>query len=109
LAKAHHNTLFYFAAVHAVSIVWCAIYLGFTKSAAAAKYCISAPAVALAGFATGTLNTNLEMIETVLLIAFCALWILYGFRVLAIARAYAAMPAQLPPDLPPAPPSPRMR
>jgi hypothetical protein len=109
LAKSQHNPLFYLAALHGVSIVWCAIYLAFTKHAAAARYAVSAPLAGLAGFATGTLNPRLQPIETVLLVVFCVLWLWYALRVLAIVRAYPHLRPDLPPDLPPGPPSPRLR
>jgi hypothetical protein len=103
-AKHQHNTLYYWAAAHAASVVWCAIYLAFTKHPRVALYCMSAPVAALLGFATGTLNPNLRTVETVLLSLFSLLWLRYSLRVVAIARAYLQLSPELPPDLPPSPP-----
>ena len=100
LAKSQNVPLYYGAALHAASVVWCAIYLGFSKRPAAAVYLVSAPAVALAGFASGQLNPHLRPVETVLLSAFALLWLVYSLRVVAIARAYRALPNELPPEPP---------
>ena len=100
LAKSQGVPLYYVAALHAASVVWCAIYLGFSKRPAAAVYLVSAPAVALAGFATGRLNPQLRPGETVLLSAFALLWLVYSLRVVAIARAYRTLPGEAPAEPP---------
>jgi hypothetical protein len=107
-ARAQHNSLFYLAALHAATVVWAAVYLGFSKRSGPALYCMSAPLAALAGFATGVINPHLRTIETVLLSALCIGWLWYSRRVLAIARAYEALPAELPPEPPAGPPFPPM-
>jgi len=107
LAKSQHLPLYYGAALHAVSVVWCAIYLGFTKRPGVAMYLISAPVVALAAFVSGRLNPNLRTVEIALLAAFTLAWLWYSLRVVAIARAYRGLPSEWPPEAPPqAPPAP---
>lgn len=109
LTQARGNPLFYAAALYAVSVVWCAIYLAFTRDGLAARYCVTAPVAAFLGFVSGTLNPHLHWFETVLLGAFALVWLRYSLRVVALADAYDGLPARLPDDLPPAPPSPRRR
>lgn len=108
-ARHHHNPLYYWAAAHAASIVWGAIYIAFTKHPLVTLYCVSAPIAALLGFATGSFNPNLSTVETLALCLFALLWFRYSLRVVAIARAYSGLSPDLPPDLPPPSPSPRHR
>lgn len=108
-ARALHSALLYVAALHAATVLWCAIVLALTKHARAARYCVSAPLAVLAGFAGGVLNPHLLLVETLLLCGFALLWLRYSLRVVAIARAYPGLPAHLPADLAPLPPARRRR
>ena len=108
-AKLRNDPLFLLAALHAFSIVGCALYLGYSKNVAVARYCMSAPVMACVGFATGVLNPNLHLVEWLLLCGFTLLWFRYSMRVVAIARAYPDMSETLPDDLPPLPANLRRR
>ena len=79
-------------AFHAFSIFVCAIALGATKHPYTALYCMTAPVAVLLHILGDRMAPELETVEKIILSAFTLLWLRYAFRVLAIARAYPAMP-----------------
>ncbi len=80
--------------VYAVSLVCATIMFGITRHPWAAAWCATAPIAALLYFLLFGFHPNLASGDKVLLIVIVALWLRYSWRVLAIVRAYPAMPAQ---------------
>jgi hypothetical protein len=68
--------------------VCAALLLGSTRSAWAALYCASAPLAALVYFALYGFHPNLGAADKTLLVVVMVLWVCYGARLLAVARAY---------------------
>jgi len=83
-------------ALYAWSMILAAARLSLTKHVVAALYCASAPPAALLYFYVFGFHPNLAAIDHALLTAFGVLWLVYALRVVAIARAYPAMPEPSP-------------
>jgi hypothetical protein len=79
-------------AVYGFTVVCATVILGATKAVHAAWYCAAAPLVALLYFFVHGFHPNLDAIDHAALIAFGLIWLRYSLRVVAIARAYQAMP-----------------
>lgn len=77
--------------VYAFTQVCAALLLGMTRSAWAAFYCASAPLAALLYFALFGFHPSLGAGDKTLLVAAVVLWVAYGGRLIAIARAYAGL------------------
>ena len=85
------------ASLLAFCIACTGLVFGITKDFLAAIGCALAPASALAFALSFNLQPDMELIERLLLIAFCALWLRYAMRVMSIARSYPDLP-EPPPD-----------
>lgn len=79
-------------AIYGFTVVCATIVFGFTRSTLAAWYCAAAPLVALLYFFLYGFHPNLDTIDHAMLIVFGLIWLRYSLRVVAIARAYRAMP-----------------
>ena len=79
-------------AVYAWSVILAAVALSLTKHLYAAVYCATAPVAALLYFYVFGFHPNLVDIDHALLTGFGVLWLVYAWRVVAIARAYPDMP-----------------
>lgn len=71
--------------------VCAAVLLGATYSTGAALYCASAPLAALLYFALFGFHPNLGTGDKTLLLAAMVLWVGYGWRLQAVARAYPTL------------------
>ena len=80
------------ASVVAVTVVVSACVLHTTKLLNAALYCLIAPVASAGLIITDALGRPLETIDKYFLIGFTGVWLWYAFRVVAIARNFAAMP-----------------
>ena len=80
--------------VYAWSVVGAAIVLGMTKHAWAAVYCAGAPIAALLYFLLFGFHPNLGSGDQTLLIVILVIWLRYGLRVIAIAKAYPDMSSE---------------
>jgi hypothetical protein len=72
--------------------VCAALLLGVTRSAWAAMYCATAPLAALLYFVLFGFHASLGAPDKILLVAAMVLWVAYGGRLVAVARAYPALP-----------------
>jgi hypothetical protein len=79
-------------AFYTLSMVAAAVALGFTKYASAAAYCATAPIAAAIYLALGGFPDQLGMLDHLVIITLIALWAIYGFRIISIARSYHDMP-----------------
>jgi hypothetical protein len=77
---------------YALSVLWAALVFGMTRLPWSAAYCASAPVAALAYFVLFGFHPNLGPWDKVLLVVIVLLWLRYGWRVLAIVKAYPEMP-----------------
>lgn len=77
--------------LYAFTQVCAALLLGMTRSTWAAFYCASAPLAALLYFALFGFHPSLGFGDKALLVAAVVLWVAYGGRLIAIARAYAGL------------------
>lgn len=84
------------AAVYAWSMILAAVVLSLSKHFYAALYCATAPPAALLYFYAYGFHPNLADIDHALLTGFAVLWLVYAWRVVAIARAYPDMPERHP-------------
>ncbi|MGI9498496.1 MAG: hypothetical protein ACR2P3_00530 [Geminicoccaceae bacterium] len=79
------------ATFYTLSILACAVILGFTKHARAAAYCATAPVAAALYLALGGFPAGLGKLDYAVIITLIMLWAAYGFRVIGIANAYEDM------------------
>jgi len=77
--------------IYALTVCCAAVLLGATRHPWAAVWCAGAPFAALAYFAVYGFHPNLGTGEKVFLVAAMLLWLLYGRRVVAVARALPEM------------------
>jgi hypothetical protein len=77
--------------LYAFSVLVGAVFFGVTKHTYAAAYCATAPVAALLYFLIFGFHPNLGSYDKVLLVVLMLLWLRYGFRVLAIAKAFPDM------------------
>lgn len=81
--------------LYAFSGLCAAIVYGITKYTYAAVYCATAPIGGLLYFAAFGFHAELGLLDKGLIVALLLLWLRYGLRLLAIARAF---PGSLAPD-----------
>ena len=91
-ADLHRSLRSLAAAVYASSLLCGAIVLALNKHRAAALYCMTAPLALFLIVVSNGLHPDLGTIDKVALITFTLLWLRYGIRVLAIAKAFDGMP-----------------
>ena len=78
--------------IYGFTMVCATIIFGLTKAVHAAWYCAVAPLFALLYFFLYGFHPNLNAIDHAVLIGFGLIWLRYSLRVVAITRAYPAMP-----------------
>jgi hypothetical protein len=78
--------------IYAFAVVIAAVVFGLTRHVAAAAFCATAPVAALLYFALYGFQPDLGTGDRILLVVVVLLWLLYGWRVLRIARAYPTLP-----------------
>ena len=81
-------------ALYTISVVAAALVLGFTKNAAAAAFCATAPIAAALHLALGGFPGDLGALDHVVIITLIILWAIYSFRIISIAKAYDDMPEE---------------
>ncbi|MFQ5828116.1 MAG: hypothetical protein ACE5JD_03035, partial [Candidatus Methylomirabilia bacterium] len=81
-------------ALYAFSVCCAAIFFGVTKNLRAARYCVAAPVAAF--LSINGLRPDLATIDRYVLLAFSLIWLRYAVRVVAIAKAFHRMPAEIP-------------
>jgi membrane associated rhomboid family serine protease len=91
----HGNTLS--VSIISFGIMAAAIAFGFSKNAAAAAVCATAPVAALVYFALFGFHPNAATGDKVLQLIIVTLWLRYSWRMIQIARAY---PTMLEPETP---------
>jgi hypothetical protein len=77
--------------LYAFTQVCAALLLGMTRSAWAALYCAAAPLAALVYFILYGFHPNLGVADKTLLVVLMVLWVCYGARLFAVARAYPGL------------------
>jgi hypothetical protein len=80
--------------IYAFTAIVGTVVLGVTKHLYAAWYCGTIPLALLAFLWVYGLPASLAPIDHFVLIVFALVWLRYAYRVIGIARAYPAMPAQ---------------
>jgi len=87
--------------LYSFTVVCAAVLLGSTRHHYAAVWCCTAPPAVLFWLYVFAEHPGLDLIDHVVIVAFALLWIRYGMRVIAIARAFEDMPPgeAPPPDL----------
>lgn len=73
------------------AIMAAAIAFGFSKHAAAAAVCATAPVAALLYFAVFGFHPNAATGDKILQLIIVSLWLRYSWRIIQIARAYPTM------------------
>lgn len=81
------------AAAYAASVGLGAVLFGFYKHVYAALYCMTAPVAAFLYFLTAGFHPDLHTVDHIVLTVCMLLWLRYGLRVVAIAKAYPDMPS----------------
>jgi len=84
--------------IYAFTVCCAAVLLGATRNPWAAIWCAGAPLAALAYFAAYGFHPDLGIADKVFLVAVVLVWLLYGRRVVAVARAWTALPGPAEPD-----------
>ena len=84
--------------IYAFTVCCAAILLGATRHPWAAFWCAGAPLAALAYFALYGFHPNLGLPDKVVLVILMLLWLAYGRRVVAVARAWPGLPGPAAPD-----------
>ncbi|MGQ0511172.1 MAG: hypothetical protein ACT4P9_11210 [Betaproteobacteria bacterium] len=82
----------------AFTVCCAAVLLGATRHAWAALWCAAAPVAALIYFALYGFHPNLETIDKAIVVCCMIGWLLYGRRVVAVARAWAGLAGPAEPD-----------
>lgn len=84
--------------LYAFTVCCASILLGAARHPWAALWCASAPLAALVYFALYGFHPGLGYADKVLLVAVMSVWLLYGHRVFAIARAWPGLAGPAEPD-----------
>ena len=83
---------------YAFTVCCAAILLGAMRHHWAALWCAGAPLATLAYFAFYGFHPDLAIADKIALVAVMLVWLLYAGRVVAVARAWPALPGQAEPD-----------
>jgi len=79
--------------LYSFTVVCAAVLLATNRSYYAALYCSSAAPASLIWIYVFAHHPNLNTLDHAVIVIFALLWMRYGFRVTAIARAFEDMPA----------------
>lgn len=82
-------------AFYAFSVFCSAVILGMNKFHSAAVYAASAPLAGFLYILSDGLGPGLELVEKIGLLIFTLIWFRYAFRIMAIAKAFPGLPAEM--------------